>query len=170
MGPDRKPARNSARVRSAQFELNNRALCLWHLAPVRFSLKTRSTPRGHRNTNAANSMSLRRIYFGGRPPNRATHAVIGTLRPTDRRRAANQFSKSSGAEGDRTPDLCSAIAALSQLSYSPARTRQTVLEPGSGRSVAPDQAKAPRNNAGPLLSEPSGSAPKVKTLMLSSGL
>src|SRR5438094_8720208 len=24
-----------------------------------------------------------------------------------------------GAEGDRTPDLCSAIAALSQLSYSP---------------------------------------------------
>src|SRR5256885_11851323 len=25
-----------------------------------------------------------------------------------------------GAEGDRTPDLCSAIAALSQLSYSPA--------------------------------------------------
>ena len=28
--------------------------------------------------------------------------------------------KSSGAEGDRTPDLCSAIAALSQLSYSPA--------------------------------------------------
>src|SRR5687768_18393577 len=28
-----------------------------------------------------------------------------------------------GAEGDRTPDLCSAIAALSQLSYSPARRR-----------------------------------------------
>jgi hypothetical protein len=26
---------------------------------------------------------------------------------------------SSGAEGSRTPDLCSAIAALSQLSYSP---------------------------------------------------
>ena len=25
----------------------------------------------------------------------------------------------NGAEGDRTPDLCSAIAALSQLSYSP---------------------------------------------------
>ena len=25
----------------------------------------------------------------------------------------------SGAEGSRTPDLCSAIAALSQLSYSP---------------------------------------------------
>ena len=28
-----------------------------------------------------------------------------------------------GAEGDRTPDLCSAIAALSQLSYSPATMR-----------------------------------------------
>ena len=26
----------------------------------------------------------------------------------------------NGAEGSRTPDLCSAIAALSQLSYSPA--------------------------------------------------
>src|SRR5205085_1438369 len=40
-----------------------------------------------------------------------------------------KFQKSDGAEGDRTPDLCSAIAALSQLSYSPARTRRTVLEP-----------------------------------------
>jgi hypothetical protein len=29
------------------------------------------------------------------------------------------FHFSHGAEGDRTPDLCSAIAALSQLSYSP---------------------------------------------------
>src|SRR3954454_9838116 len=28
-----------------------------------------------------------------------------------------------GAEGDRTPDLCSAIAALSQLSYSPVVAR-----------------------------------------------
>src|SRR6185436_19407632 len=33
------------------------------------------------------------FYVGGRPPNRATHAVIGTLRPTERRRAANQISK-----------------------------------------------------------------------------
>src|SRR3982751_4171372 len=40
----------------------------------------------------------------------------------------SNFQKNSGAEGDRTPDLCSAIAALSQLSYSPARTRRTVLE------------------------------------------
>ncbi len=33
---------------------------------------------------------------------------------------ANKISSQNGAEGDRTPDLCSAIAALSQLSYSPA--------------------------------------------------
>jgi hypothetical protein len=61
----------------------------------------------------------------------ATLAVIGTLRPTDRRRAfigmgrnipiPAQKCYASGAEGDRTPDLCSAIAALSQLSYSPYR-------------------------------------------------
>ena len=60
-----------------------------------------------------------------------------------------KFQKSSGAEGDRTPDLCSAIAALSQLSYSPARTRRTVLEPfelirRTGSS------KSPADWAGPL--------------------
>ena len=80
------------------------------------------------------------------------------------------FRKSSGAEGDRTPDLCSAIAALSQLSYSPARTRQTVLEPGRADPSHRIKAKAPRNNAGPLFTETSGSAPKVKTPILSSGL
>ena len=32
---------------------------------------------------------------------------------------------SHGAEGDRTPDLCSAIAALSQLSYSPSLLRRS---------------------------------------------
>ncbi len=48
----------------------------------------------------------------------ATRAVIGTLRPTEQRRA--MLCKSHyGAEGNRTPDLCSAIAALYQLSYSP---------------------------------------------------
>src|SRR6266576_1013194 len=139
-------------------------------SPAASANATRTPLWVYRNTNAANSTSLRRIYFGGRPPNRATHAVIGTLRPTERRRAANQFSKSSGAEGDRTPDLCSAIAALSQLSYSPARTRQTVLEPGRADPSHRIKAKAPRNNAGPLLTEASGSAPKVKTLMLSSRL
>src|SRR5206468_11684878 len=32
-------------------------------------------------------------------------------------------AKAGGAEGNRTPDLCSAIAALSHLSYSPAPSR-----------------------------------------------
>src|ERR1043166_2287533 len=51
----------------------------------------------------------------------ATRAVIGTLRPTEQRRAiiCQRGGLANGAEGDRTPDLCSAIAALSQLSYSP---------------------------------------------------
>ena len=115
------------------------------------------------NTNAADSLESAANLFGGRPPNRATHTVIGTLRPTDRWRAANQFSKSNGAEGDRTPDLCSAIAALSQLSYSPA-TRATdctsTSRPDPSHRI---KAKAPRNNAGPLLHETSGSALKVKT-------
>jgi hypothetical protein len=31
-----------------------------------------------------------------------------------------EASGAGGAEGNRTPDLCSAIAALSHLSYSPA--------------------------------------------------
>jgi hypothetical protein len=34
---------------------------------------------------------------------------------------ARIFDPINGAEGSRTPYLCSAIAALSQLSYSPAR-------------------------------------------------
>lgn len=46
------------------------------------------------------------------------------------------FSESGGAEGSRTPDLSSAIAALSQLSYGPSgcalmRGRQ---EHASGRA------------------------------------
>ena len=35
-----------------------------------------------------------------------------------------------GAEGSRTPDLCSAIAALSQLSYSPVRHTRASQSPG----------------------------------------
>ena len=78
----------------------------------------------------------------------ATRAVIGTLRPTEQRRAITESrwmrhlaigtirptepGRSTlattveptllalyGAEGARTPDLCNANAALSQLSYSP---------------------------------------------------
>jgi hypothetical protein len=42
--------------------------------------------------------------------------------PRDCRRDLSSFSMTwaGGAEGNRTPDLCSAIAALSHLSYSPA--------------------------------------------------
>src|SRR3954464_3319280 len=85
-------------------------------------------------------------------PELASTAVIGTLRPTEQRRATTPQAKTvpflsllpaganapSGAEGDRTPDLCSAIAALSQLSYSPAFT----LGPRPSR-------KRPRASAGP---------------------
>ena len=39
-----------------------------------------------------------------------------------------------GAEGSRTPDLCSAIAALSQLSYSPARSAPPFTYPVALRS------------------------------------
>ena len=42
-------------------------------------------------------------------------------------------SLSSGAEGNRTPDLCSAIAALSHLSYSPNNSEETDNFPSSGR-------------------------------------
>ena len=41
-----------------------------------------------------------------------------------------------GAEGIRTPDLCSAIAALSQLSYSPGRVNGFAGPHGGGRRVA----------------------------------
>src|SRR4051812_38453388 len=41
-----------------------------------------------------------------------------------RRRAGLRVEKAGGAEGNRTPDLCSAIAALSHLSYSPAPIRR----------------------------------------------
>ncbi len=40
-----------------------------------------------------------------------------------------------GAEGDRTPDLCSAIAALSQLSYSPRNLERATKVP-TGRTPA----------------------------------
>ena len=56
----------------------------------------------------------------------AALAVIGTLRPTERRGSIPEAKLPPdvccfiyGAEGDRTPDLCIANAALSQLSYSP---------------------------------------------------
>ena len=81
------------------------------------------------------------LHVAVNPIRVAKRAAIGTLRPTGQRLAkcpalelplqffgtfARALSLSAdaridmyGAEGDRTPDLCSAIAALSQLSYSP---------------------------------------------------
>ena len=38
-------------------------------------------------------------------------------------------SLNGGAEGDRTPDLCNAIAALSQLSYGPEPFRALPMGP-----------------------------------------
>jgi hypothetical protein len=43
--------------------------------------------------------------------------VGGITKENGRRRFA--YLKNGGDEGDRTPDLCNAIAALSQLSYVP---------------------------------------------------
>lgn len=40
-----------------------------------------------------------------------------------------------GAEGNRTPDLCSAIAALSHLSYSPIRHGFSAENPASGEPL-----------------------------------
>src|SRR5256885_5078404 len=73
--------------------------------------------------------SLRRIYWRfSRPIVPRTPSLELYVLPSGGGQLI-KFQKSDGAEGDRTPDLCSAIAALSQLSYSPARTRRTVLEP-----------------------------------------
>ena len=42
------------------------------------------------------------------------------------------FRMDGGAEGDRTPDLCNAIAALSQLSYGPIRSGRRPTSGGTG--------------------------------------
>ena len=62
-------------------------------------------------------------------PGFAVLTAIGTLRPTGRRPAISE-NLIYGAEGSRTPGLCSAIAALSQLSYSPVTgARQRTCHP-----------------------------------------
>src|SRR6185312_7716215 len=80
--------------------------------------------------------SLAAFQVSARFSEAASLAVIGTLRPTEQRRASlrlarivpsfrHMFSRAGeparigldGADRDRTGDLCSAIAALSQLSY-----------------------------------------------------
>ncbi len=63
-------------------------------------------------------------------------------------RLANCTEKIGGAEGNRTPDLCSAIAALSHLSYSPDRFERSMGGPASdarhlGEGSLPCQAASP---------------------------
>ena len=70
------------------------------------------------------------------------HLVIGTIRPTEPGRkplaknaGAGEAGSLYGAEGARTPDLCNANAALSQLSYSPAVTMNASGQPSPVRSI-----------------------------------
>src|SRR5690606_23857933 len=64
-----------------------------------------------------------------RPPSRASPEPPVGFEPTTARLRIEcstpelRWRGASGAEGSRTPDLCSAIAALSQLSYGPAGQR-----------------------------------------------
>ncbi len=106
------------------------------------------------NTNAANSESLRRIYLAVTRPivPRAPSLELYVL-PSGGGQLINfqKLAKYSGAEGDRTPDLCSAIAALSQLSYSPAMNATDCPRTSRADPSHRIKAKAPRNNAGPLL-------------------
>ena len=65
----------------------------------------------------ATGSSQRRV-FGSDSRIRRAHRHWNS---TSYRTAAGYIPKIYGAEGSRTPDLCSAIAALSQLSYSPSK-------------------------------------------------
>ena len=71
--------------------------------------------KGHQDTQSS------RNSRNSRPPG-FTHAM-GDLR---------EVRRAGGAEEDRTPDLCSAIAALSHLSYSPAPQPDGIGPMGSG--------------------------------------
>ena len=105
-----------------------------------------------------------------RSSERATTAVIGTLRPTEQRRATNSdigefcayliscgggAAPPSGAEGDRTPDLCNANAALSQLSYSPAMSASSIER--SVQRNGPARARGRRSEYRPTWGQRQGS-------------
>ena len=55
-----------------------------------------------------------------RPSGSSVIALAETTSISDQETAVSCARGGGGAEGNRTPDLCSAIAALSHLSYSPA--------------------------------------------------
>jgi hypothetical protein len=74
-----------------------------------------------------NSASYRTAAGNHRIAVDAAPGIIGTIRPTEPGRKPSRLillepeaGSLYGAEGARTPDLCNANAALSQLSYSPA--------------------------------------------------
>ena len=73
-------------------------------------------------------------------PNSGGQQYFGEFMPIDR----GENAAPSGAEGDRTPDLCLAKAALSQLSYSPGLSG-IVSEPPIDAILT----KWPRASAGP---------------------
>src|SRR4051794_23606064 len=77
-------------------------------------------PIVHNRGQVTSAVARLRQGFGGQP---SSPPALGWL--ASRSRAA---AKAGGAEGNRTPDLCSAIAALSHLSYSPAPS----MEPSDG--------------------------------------
>jgi hypothetical protein len=74
--------------------------------PAKGNLKVK--PSGSKRDPAPNAAPLRR------------HSTIAPQARDTRRE-----TKNGGAEGNRTPDLCSAIAALSHLSYGPGNPPKT---------------------------------------------
>src|SRR3954454_1156176 len=64
------------------------------------------------------------------PPKITGVSMVGSTNP----------GSGGGAEGDRAPDLCNAIAALSQLSYGP----EPFSPPLGGPAAAQDLGEAPR--------------------------
>src|SRR5690554_3646442 len=61
-----------------------------------------------------------------------------------------------GAEGNRTPDLCIANAALSQLSYSPSKRDEGALTIASKKRVASQTHKKKRELSARVKSAPKG--------------
>jgi hypothetical protein len=76
--------------------------------------------------------------------------------------------EAGGAEGNRTPDLCSAIAALSHLSYSPAppagRRSRGLLANGSGppSGLFPPLQRLSRKSFAPPISRRFGGCPQER--------
>ncbi len=68
-------------------------------------------------------------------------------------------SKNGGAEGDRTPDLCSAIAALSQLSYGPILRGNGAYRTPRAPTQPPDQAASASRISGAISRSVATSSP-----------